>query len=260
MKRLDGKVALVTGASRGIGRETAICLAEEGADVLVNDLSHPAEVDEAVQAIKQLGRRALGWQADVAERGQVEAMVKGAIDYFGSINIVVANAAHSVRQPVIEARWEDVQRTVAVTQFGVFHVCQFAAQQMSQQGLGGKIVIISSLHAEVPFANSAAYNMAKAAINQLAGTMAAELACHHINVNVINPGWIDTPGEQESATEEELRQGARRIPWGRLGTARDIARCVVFLASDDADYITGTCLRVDGGYKVGMTLPAPPAK
>ncbi len=259
MKRLDGKVALVTGSSRGIGRETAICLAEEGADVLVNDLSRPAEVNEVVQAIQTLGCRALGWEADVAERGQVQAMVKGAIDHFGSLNIVVANAAYSVRQPILNARWEDVERTVAVTQFGVFHVCQFAAQEMSRQGQGGKIVIISSLHAEVPFANSAAYNMAKAAINQLARTMAGELARERINVNVINPGWIDTPGERESATDEEIRQGARRIPWGRLGTARDIARSVVFLASDDADYITGTCLRVDGGFKVGMTLPEPPA-
>ncbi|MGA9799507.1 MAG: SDR family NAD(P)-dependent oxidoreductase, partial [Terriglobales bacterium] len=88
MKRLDGKVALVTGSSRGIGRETAICLAEEGADVLVNDLSRPAEVNEVVQAIQTLGCRALGWEADVAERGQVQAMVKGAIDHFGSLNIV----------------------------------------------------------------------------------------------------------------------------------------------------------------------------
>lgn len=260
MKRLDGKIALVSGASRGIGRETAICLAEEGADVLVNYLSHPDEVSEVVKAIEGLGRRALPWLGDVAERSQMDAMVEGAVRHFGRLDIAVANAAYSVRQTVIEARWEDVERTIAVTQFGVFHVCQFAARQMVRQQQGGKIIIISSIHADVPFATSGAYNMAKAAINHLASTMAGELAAQHINVNVINPGWIDTPGEREFSTYEVLQQGAQRIPWGRLGMPRDIARSVVFLASDDADYITGACLRVDGGYMVGMELPEVLAK
>ena len=118
----------------------------------------------------------------------------------------------------------------------------------------GKIIVIGSIQSELPVSKSAAYNMAKAAINHLVATMAGELAPYHININVINPGWIDTPGEREFATEEELRQGARRIPWGRLGTPRDIGRCAVFLASNDADYITGTRIRVDGGYMSGLAL------
>lgn len=256
MKHLEGKVALVTGANRGIGRGSALCLAEEGADVLVNFRSRAEEAAEVVGEIERMGRRALAWQADVAERGKIEAMFEGAVKHFGRLDIAVANAASSVRQPVVDAKWEDVQRTVEATQFGVFHTCQFAAQHMIRQGHGGKIVIISSIHAEVPFAASGAYNMSKAGINHLARTMGGELARHHINVNVINPGWIDTPGEREYATEDNLRQAALRIPWKRMGTAREIGRCVVFLASDDADYVTGSCLRVDGGYMLGLTLNA----
>jgi glucose 1-dehydrogenase len=255
MHRLEGKVALVTGANRGIGRSSALCLAEEGADVVVNYHTHADEAQEVVRAITKMGRRSLAWQADVADRAEVKQIVGAAVQNLGKIDIAVANAAYSVRQPVIEARWKDVERVFAVSQFGVFHTCQIASQQMVSQGQGGKIIIISSIHAELPFANSAAYNMAKAAINQLAATMANELAPHHINVNVINPGWIDTPGERQFATEEDIQHGARRIPWGRLGTPHDIGRCVVFLSSDDADYVTGSCLRADGGYMVGLNLP-----
>ena len=253
--RLEGKVALVTGANRGIGRGAALCLAEEGADVLLNFRIHAEEAAEVVKSIEGMGRRALAWQADVAERDKIEAMVQGAVRHFGRLDIAVANAAYSVRKPVVDAEWEGVQRTITVTQFGVFHTCQFAARSMVELGRGGKIIIISSIHAEFPFAQSGAYNMAKAGINQLARTMGAELAEHHVNVNVINPGWIDTPGEREYATEEDLRKAARNIPWKRMGTAHEIGRCVVFLASQDADYITGSCLRVDGGYMLGMTLP-----
>lgn len=258
MTRLDGKVALVTGASRGIGRGIALCLADEGADVLVNYRSHADEAQHVVATITRLGHRALAWQADVADRDQVQTMMQSGVTHFGRLDIAVANAAFSQRQAVVDASWEDVQRTIAVSQFGVFHTCQLAAQQMVRQGGGGKLIIISSIHADVPFARSAAYNMAKAAINQLAATMANELARQRINVNVINPGWIDTPGERDFASDEEIQRGATRIPWGRLGTPRDIGRCAAFLASDDADYITGSCLRVDGGYMTGLTLPEAP--
>jgi glucose 1-dehydrogenase len=254
MGLLNDKVAIVTGAARGIGRGIALCLAEEGADLVVNDLPLVPELDSLVEEISRLGRRAMALQADVGERGQVQAMIQSSVGHFGRLDIAVANAAYSVRRPTVEARWEDVQRILAVSQLGVFHTCQFAAQHMMAQKQGGKIIVIGSIQSELPVSKSAAYNMAKAAINHLVATMAGELAPYHININVINPGWIDTPGEREFATEEELRQGARRIPWGRLGTPRDIGRCAVFLASDDADYITGTRIRVDGGYMSGLAL------
>ncbi len=255
--RLASQVALVTGAARGIGRGIALCLAEEGADVVVNDLppggDHDGGADTARQ-IAAIGRRAHIRHADVSDRDAVAALFADAVAHFGRLDVVVANAVYSDREAVVDARWEGVHRTLAVTQFGVFHVCQAAARQMVAQG-GGKIIIIGSLLSEVPGETSAAYNMAKAAVNHLGRTLANELARQHINVNVINPGYIDTPGERKFATEEELARAGSRIPWGRLGLPRDIGRAAVFLASADADYITGTSLLVDGGYKVGMKLP-----
>ena len=260
MQQLEGKVALVTGASRGIGRGIAEAFARAGADVVVHYRSHPDEAQAVADTISGLGRQALVQQADVADRAAVRRMFDAAIDHFGHLDIAVANAAHSIREPVIEAKWENVLRTIEVTQFGVFHTCQFAAQQMVKQGLrgnlsAGKIIVISSIHAELGFPNSAAYNMSKAAINHLVRTMAAELTPNHINVNVINPGWIDTPGERTYYTEEDIQAGAKLLPWKRLGTIEDIGHGAVYLASDAADYVTGTMLRIDGGFMVGLGLP-----
>lgn len=252
MARFDDKVALVTGASRGTGRGIALRLAREGADVVVNYRSHPEEAQEVVDQIAALGRAALAIQADVAEREAMERMFARAVESLGRIDIVVANAASSIREPVIEARWEHVRRTIEVSQFGVFHACQLGAQQMVRQGGGGKIVIISSVHEEIAVPTSAAYNMAKAAINHLARTLAIELAGQRINVNVINPGFIDTPGERAFASEEQIAEFGRSVPWGRAGTPDDIGRAAVFLASANADYITGAALTVDGGFKLRM--------
>ncbi|MBV7329447.1 SDR family oxidoreductase [Chloroflexi bacterium TSY] len=259
MKRFDGKVALVTGASLGIGRGIALCLANEGADVVVNYRSHRAEADLVAAEIEEMGRRALVWQADVADRGAVVEMVEGTVEHFGRLDVAVANAAMSIREPVVDAKWENIESTIQVTQFGVFHTCQLAAQQMVKQPLNGrsrgKIVIISSVHAEIAPVASAAYNMSKAAINHLARTMATELAAQRININVVNPGWIDTPGERKFYNETELAEAGKRIPWGRIGVPEDIGKAVTYLASDDADYVTGSVLRVDGGFVLGLTLP-----
>lgn len=259
MKRFDGKVVLVTGASLGIGRGIALCLAEEGANVVVNYRSHCDEAEAVAAEIEELGGQALIWQADVSDRDAVAAMITGTVKHFGRIDVAVANAAMSIREPILEAKWENIQSTINVTQFGVFHTCQLAAQQMAKQPLNGrsrgKIVIISSIHEEMGFALSSGYNMAKAAINHLARTMAAELAPHRINVNVVNPGWIDTPGERKYFSEEEIQAAGERIPWGRIGVPEDIGKAVAYLASDDADYATGSVLRVDGGFMVGLSLP-----
>ena len=261
MRRFEGKTALVTGASLGIGRGIALCLAEEGANVVVNYRSHQAEAESAAEEIRQLGGEALVWQADVAERDAIAAMFAGAVERFGRIDVAVANAAVSVRETVVEAQWDNMMRTFEVTQFGVFHTCQMAAQQMLKQPQSGrsrgKIVIISSIHEEIAFPASGAYNMSKAAINHLARTMAAELAGERININVINPGWIDTPGERKHFSEKEIEEGRRRLPWGRLGVPEDIGKAAAYLASDDADYVTGTILRVDGGFVHGLELPEP---
>lgn len=259
MKRLYDRVALVTGASLGIGRGIALCLAQEGAHVVVNYRSHQQEADSVAEEIRSLGREAMVWKADVAKREAVADMVEATVGTFGRLDIAVANAAVSVREPVVDAQWDNVLRTIEVTQFGVFHTCQLAAQQMVTQPLNGrsrgKIVVISSIHEEIAFPTSGAYNMSKAAINHLVRTMAAELAGQRINVNAINPGWIDTPGERKFYSEAELAAAGTRIPWGRIGVPEDIGKAAAYLSSDDADYVTGSVLRVDGGFVLGLSLP-----
>ena len=248
MVDLQGKVALITGSSRGIGRGCAIEMATCGADIVINYRTHPDEAEEVAEIVRGLGRDAFTVGADIADRDAVEAMVQQGVDRFGKIDILVNNAAMSIRKPFLEIPVADVSRTIDVCMWGVFHCSQVAARHMAERGEGGKILIISSVHAFIPFGNSVAYNTAKAGINHMGYTMATELTEHRINVNIIEPGWTDTPGERNFATEEELREGGEKLPWGRLGTIEDIGKTAVFLCSDAADYITGACLRVDGGF------------
>jgi len=134
------------------------------------------------------------------------------------------------------------------TLHGAFYMSQLVARHMVERGKGGKIVFISSVHARRPFPRSVAYNAAKAGLNHMAFTIAGELLRHRINVNTIEPGWIDTPGEHETFGDDAIRDAAPTLPWGRLGTPEDIGKAAAFLASPDADYITGASLLVDGGF------------
>jgi glucose 1-dehydrogenase len=252
-KSLAGKVALVTGSSRGIGRAIAIELANHGANVAVNALTHCEEGLEVVHQIEALGGKAVLVQADVSDRQQDEQMFANTIRQFGRLDILVNNAASSIRKPLLELEVSDVEKTWGVCLWGVFHCSQLAARQMVQLGQGGNIVNISSVHAFRPFPSSTAYNGAKAAINHMAATWAVELASHGIRVNTIEPGWIDTPGERRYATEEQIKEGGQRLLLKRLGTPEEIAKGVRFLVSDDASYITGTCLRIDGGFVLPST-------
>ena len=257
--KLEGKVALITGASRGVGRGTAICLAEHGADIVVNYRKCEDEAQQTADAVSAQGRKALVVQTDVSDRDAVAAMFDTAIEHFGHIDIVVANAAYSGRGPIVDLDWKEVSRTIDVSQYGVFHTCQFAARQMvaqvqSGETTGGKIIIMSSIHEQVPVKGSAPYNMAKAAINHLGRTLAAELAEHHINVNIVNPGWIETEISRSYCDSTRLAELAKKIPWKRTGTAADVGNVIAFLCSDDADYITGATIPIDGGYMVGLGL------
>lgn len=271
MKRFENRVALVTGAARGIGRGIALKLASEGANVVVNDFGNMDAAQAVVTEIQGLGSQAIAISADVSDRDAVAELFKAAIPHFGRLDIVVPNAAVSIRQLVVEADWANVQRMIEVIQFGVFHVCQMAAQQMIKQEMiqqempkqaisersRGKIAIIGSILGEFSAPTSAPYNMSKAAINNFAKTLAAELSAQRINVNIVNPGWIDTPGERVFSTEEEIAAAGPAMPWGRLGQPEDIANAIAFLCSDEADYITGAALRVDGGYMANLSLSLP---
>ncbi|MGH9663292.1 MAG: SDR family NAD(P)-dependent oxidoreductase, partial [Bryobacteraceae bacterium] len=162
-------------------------------------------------------------------------------------DIMVNNAARNVRKPLLELDTADVEKVLRTIVMGAFHCSQLAARRMVAQGEGGNIVTISSVHACLAFRDNGPYNGAKAAVNQMASTWAGELAPHRIRVNVIEPGWIDTPGEREFYTERELREAGESLPFRRLGKPGEIANAVRFLVSEEASYITGTVLRVDGG-------------
>jgi glucose 1-dehydrogenase len=249
--KLDGKTAIVTGASRGIGRAVAIALAEAGADVGINFHSHEDEAREVAAAVEQHGRRAVLLQGDVADLATVEAMIEQVVAELGGLDIAVSNSAFSVREPFFEANMDDFRRTVDVTMWGALHLVRSAARRMIDQNVSGSIVVVSSPHAFIPVPRSMAYNMSKGAIDQMARTAAIELVEHRIRVNMVHPGWIDTPGERKFFSEEQIQKAAKALPWERLGSPEEVARGVVFLCDPDSDYMTGSSLLIDGG----ITLP-----
>ncbi len=243
-------MAVVTGASLGIGRATAIALAEAGASVLVNYFAHEKEADEVVRAIRDRGSRAVKYQADVSQQSAVEDMVSHAVDEFGKLDIAVSNAAFSDRELFHEADMSGFRRTIDVTMWGAFYLVRAAARQMIGQEGGGNIAIVSSPHAFIPVPRSMAYNMSKAALEHMSRTAAIELAEHQIRVNTIQSGWIDTPGERKFASEETLQRAGANIPLGRLGTPEEIARAILFLCDPNNEYLTGATLLVDGGISL----------
>lgn len=246
------RVALVTGGARGIGGASCIALARDGADIAICDLGEESSAAATMAEVAAAGRTARYYRADVSDRARIEAMFDAIQADFGRLDIVVNNAAYSVRNYLVDLDYADVERVWAVIQGGTFHCSQLGARRMIAQQSGGSIVMISSVHAERPFPRSTAYNGAKAAVNQMALTWAAELAPHHIRVNVIEPGWTDTPGERAFYSEEQIRKEGAALPLGRLAEPSEIASAVRFLCSGNASYVTGSILRVDGG----IILPA----
>ena len=244
-------MAIVSGASRGIGRATALALAEAGCDVALNYRSGADEAEDLAEQIGRLGRRAMLVAGDVANQAAVEQMVADTVGRFGRLDVAVTNAAYSDREPFYDADMVGFRRTVDVTMWGAFYLLRAAAQRMIEQGGGGSIVVISSPHAFVAVPRSMAYNMSKAAIDHMARTAAIELVDHRVRVNLIHPGWIDTPGERKFASEQQLAGAAAKLPWKRMGRPEEIARGVVFLCDPASDYITGSSLSIDGG----ITLP-----
>ncbi len=274
MYNLTGKVALVTGAGgkNGIGRAIATRLAQEGADVVVNDITeHPYAADQAdwhglpalVREIEALGRRALPIVADVADAPQVQEMVDATIAHFGRIDILVNNAgtkAGKDRMPIVdlaESEWDRVQR---VNVKGVFLCSQAVARRLIAQGTGGKIINISSVTGKQGSARYAAYSASKFAVIGLTQSLAHEMAPHQVNVNAICPSLVDTErvghlaaalmpdtlSEAEKRTEF-ARRAELTVPLGRLAEGADVAKMAAFLASDEADYLTGLAVTVSGG-------------
>jgi glucose 1-dehydrogenase len=250
MLKFEGRNALVTGASMGIGRATAVELARGGANVAINYRSHTDLAEQAADEVRRLGRRALLVQADVSDQSAVEDIVARTAAEFGSLDVFVSNAVYSDRQFMVEADMAGFRRTIDVSMWGAFYGLRASAQQMIRQGKGGSMVIVSSPHAVLAIPMSMAYNMAKAAIDHMARTAALELAPHRIRVNIVHPGWIDTPGERKFFTEDQIREGGEKLPWGRMGRPEEIGRAIAWVLSSDAEYMTGSTITVDGGVSL----------
>lgn len=250
MTDLKGKRAIVSGASRGIGRGVAIELAKAGAEVVVNYRSHGEEADEVIAACEAAGSKAHKIQADFEQQDAIERLVEESANLMGGIDIIVSNAVYSDRHLFLESELSEFRKTIDVSMWGAFYFVRAAAKKMVAAGAGGNIVVISSPHAHMAIPGAMAYNMAKAANDQMARTAACELAQHRIRVNIIHPGWTDTPGERKFFSEETLAAEGAKLPWGRLGKPEEIGHGVVFLCNPQNEYITGSTVTIDGGIQL----------
>lgn len=244
-RRLDGKVALVTGGARGIGYATAQAFAREGARVVIADLN----VTGAEDAAKSLGEQTMGLGVDVADPASVNGMIAAIIERFGRIDILFNNAGIGANTPFLETRLEDWNRILGVNLTGAFMVAQGCAREMVRVGGGGKIVNIASLSGQRGANGRAAYGSAKAGLELLTKVMAVELAPHGINVNNLAPGAIETDIAKVMHDEATRAAYGRLIPMTRYGTPEEIADAAVFLCSDGARYVHGHTLNVDGGFR-----------
>jgi NAD(P)-dependent dehydrogenase (short-subunit alcohol dehydrogenase family) len=255
---LAGKVAIITGGAMGIGRAIALRLVEAGAAVMIADLDEQA-ASETAEQITARGGRAAVQRTDVAVVDGTREMVRRTVETFGRLDILVNNAGifpFAAARAVSEQQWDHV---LDVNLKGAFFAAQAAAEQMTAQGDGGRIVNVASVDALRPTGNLTPYNASKAGLLMLTKALALEFAPHSILVNAVVPGEIMTPGAIKAGAELQQERGVAvaemtsaaflaRIPLGRLGQPDDVARVVLFLASGLADYITGAAVVVDGGY------------
>ncbi len=246
---LTGKIALVTGASSGIGRGIAASLAQHGADVAINYHHDAAGAEETAQIVRAAGRRALVVGADVGSPDAVREMFAAVDTAWGRLDILVNNAGHGGGGMVHETAFADWERVIRTNLHGPFLCAQQAAQRLIAQGDGGRIVNISSVHEEACTIGGAAYCASKAGLRNLTRTLALELGPHGVTVNDVAPGMILTPMNRRAQEDADyLRWAEAQIPIRRVGQPTDIGSMVVFLCSDEGSYCTGSTFFVDGGW------------
>ncbi|WP_428154971.1 SDR family NAD(P)-dependent oxidoreductase [Brevundimonas sp.] len=245
---LENKVVLITGASRGIGRATAIEAARQGANVAINTYKDDAVAAEVIAEIEALGRRAIVVDADVAQPDSATTFVNAAVEAFGRVDVFVSNAGICPFHAFLDMPVETLRRTMEVNLHGAYFMTQAAANQMVKQGQGGSIVAISSISALVGGEMQTHYTPTKAGVHSLMQSCAVALGRHGIRCNSVLPGTIATDINKDDLADPAKREYMEgRIPLGRLGRPEDIASVVAFLASDMAGYMSGAALLVDGG-------------
>lgn len=246
--KLDGKVAVVTGAATGIGQAIAVAFAEAGASVVVDFVGSPTAPAETINRINAAGGRAISFAADVSKPDTVTALVRKAVSAFGKLDIFVNNAGIEKKFPIVDFPLEEWEKIVAVNLTGPFLCSQAAAKQMIAQGHGGRIINISSVHEDLPMPTNAPYCATKGGLRMLMRTMAVELAPHQITVNNIGPGATFTPIDKEIEEDPKLNeQILSGIPLRRWGKPEEVAQLALYLASDAAAYMTGSTYFIDGG-------------
>ncbi|HIK03270.1 MAG TPA: SDR family oxidoreductase [Trichormus sp. M33_DOE_039] len=244
MKNLAGKVAIVTGASRGIGRAIALTLANKGASVVVNYAGRADKAQEVVAEIDKLGVKAIALQADVSKVADIERLFAETIAHFGKVDILVNNAGTIIYKPITEITEEDFDKIYAVNVKGTFFACQQAARHMTE---GGRIINFSSSTTAMMLPTYSAYVATKGAVEQISRVLAKELGAKNIGVNVVSPGPTGTELFLEGKTEEQINRLSQMAAFGKLGDVQEIADVVAFLASDAARWITAQNIRVNGG-------------
>ena len=243
--KLEGKTALVTGASRGIGRAIAKALAAEGAAVIVNYNGSKEAAEEVAEEIRAAGGKASVYGCSVADQEAVEKMIKQIISEYKRLDILVNNAGITRDNLILKMKEEEFEDVMNTNLKGVFHTSKYAAKQMLKQK-AGSIVNISSISGIMGNAGQTNYAASKAGVIGFTKSLARELASREIRVNAIAPGFIETE-MTEKLPESAVEAGKKQIPFGRFGKAEEVAKAVCFLASEDASYITGQVLLVDGG-------------
>lgn len=252
MDRLKNKVALITGSDSGIGQATALAFAREGADVIVTYHSDNRGAEETCEGVKKLGRKSISLKVDISDEQSVKQLFDEALKEFPAIDVLVNNAAvNGSGVMVADMVTEVFDRTIRTNLYGIFFCCRRFINHRKEMGGKGKIVNVSSVHEEIVSAGNADYNASKAAVRNLTRTLALELAELGVNVNNIAPGMILTPMNQEAVDDKEVRERQEQnIPMKRAGHPAEIANVAVFLASSDADYVTGSSYFMDGGLSL----------
>jgi glucose 1-dehydrogenase len=246
--KLQNKVAIVTGSATGIGKAIAAGMAAEGAAVVIDYVGAPDLADAVVANIRSKGRKAMAVDADVSSPDQVNALVEQTIKIMGRLDILVNNAGMESKHPFTEYPFELWQKVIAVDLTGPFLCAQAAARAMIQQGSGGRIINISSIHEDLPMLTNAPYCAAKGGLRMLMRTIAVELAPQKITVNNIAPGAIYTPIDADVEASKTIESKLMaEIPLGRWGKPEEVADLAIFLASDAAGYCTGSTFFIDGG-------------